>query len=80
MPHLAVCGMMMALLLGQARPRLVHHPRRTTLAMLFVAGAKLSYILLALLSAAPVSLPQHRLHRVAPAAHPRLPRPVAVPE
>jgi len=54
MPHLAVCGMMMALLLGQPDLGSCIILGATTLAMLFVAGAKLSYILLALLSAAPV--------------------------
>jgi cell division protein FtsW len=54
MPHLAVCGVMMALLLKQPDLGSCIILGATTLLVLFVAGAKLSYILLALMAAAPV--------------------------
>jgi cell division protein FtsW len=53
-PHLAVCAIMMALLLKQPDLGSCIILGATTLGMLFIAGAKLSYILLALLAAAPV--------------------------
>jgi cell division protein FtsW len=54
MPHLAVCGVMMALLLKQPDLGSALILGATTLTLLFIAGAKLSYILLALLAVAPV--------------------------
>jgi cell division protein FtsW len=54
MPHLAVCGVMMALLLKQPDLGSAIILGATTLVMLFVAGTRLSYILLALLAAVPL--------------------------
>jgi cell division protein FtsW len=55
MPHLAVCGVMMGLLLKQPDLGSSIILGATTLALLFVAGAKLSYILLAVMAAVPVA-------------------------
>jgi cell division protein FtsW len=54
MPHLAVCGVMMALLLKQPDLGSSIILGATTLVLLFIAGTKLSYILLALLAAVPL--------------------------
>jgi cell division protein FtsW len=54
-PHLVVCGAMMALLLKQPDLGSSVVLGTTTLAMLFVAGARISYIVLALLAAAPMA-------------------------
>jgi len=54
-PHLVVCGAMMVLLLAQPDLGSSVVIGATTLAMLFVAGAKISYIVLAVLAAAPVA-------------------------
>jgi cell division protein FtsW len=54
-PHLIVCGMMMVLLLAQPDLGSSVVLGLTTLAMLFVAGARVSYIMLAVLGAAPVA-------------------------
>jgi cell division protein FtsW len=54
-PHLVVCGAMMALLLKQPDLGSSVVLGATTLAMLFVAGARISYIVLAVLAAAPVA-------------------------
>lgn len=54
-PHLVVCSVMMGLLLMQPDLGSSIILASTTLIMLFVAGAKISYIWLAILSAAPVA-------------------------
>ncbi len=54
MPHLAVCGAMMALLLKQPDLGSSIILGASTLVLLFIAGTKLSYILLALLAATPL--------------------------
>lgn len=54
-PHLVVCGMLMALLLKQPDLGSSVVLGLTTLGMLFMAGARVSYILLAVLGAAPVA-------------------------
>ena len=54
LPHLCVAGLMMALLLKQPDLGSSIILGATTLLMLFVAGTRVSYILLALLAAAPV--------------------------
>jgi cell division protein FtsW len=54
MPHLLVCGVMMALLLRQPDLGSAIILGATTLILLFVAGTKLSYILVALLAATPL--------------------------
>jgi cell division protein FtsW len=54
-PHLVVCSMMMVLLLEQPDLGSSVVLGATTLGMLFVAGTRLSYILLAVLAAAPVA-------------------------
>jgi cell division protein FtsW len=54
LPHLAVCAVFMALVLKQPDLGTACILGATTLALLFVAGAKVSYILIALLGAAPV--------------------------
>jgi cell division protein FtsW len=54
-PHLVVCCAMMALLLVQPDLGSSIILGATTLVMLFVAGARISYILLAVLAAAPVA-------------------------
>lgn len=54
LPHLAVCAVMMALLLKQPDLGSSLILGATTLILLFVAGTKLSYILIAILAAAPV--------------------------
>lgn len=54
-PHLVVCGMMMVLLLKQPDLGSSVVLGATTLGMLFMAGARISYILLAVLAAAPVT-------------------------
>lgn len=54
LPHLTVCGLMMALLLKQPDLGSSLILGGTTLALLFIAGTKLSYILVAILAAAPV--------------------------
>jgi cell division protein FtsW len=54
MPHLAVCGLMMALLLKQPDLGSSIILGASTLVLLFIAGAKLSYLLLALLAATPL--------------------------
>jgi cell division protein FtsW len=54
-PHLVVCGAMMALLLKQPDLGSSVVLGATTLAMLFVAGARISYIVLAVLAAAPMA-------------------------
>jgi len=53
-PHLVVCAVMMGLLLMQPDLGSSIILGATTLALLFVAGAKVSYIALAVLAAAPV--------------------------
>ncbi len=53
-PHLVVCGMMMVLLLKQPDLGSSVVLGATTLGMLFMAGTRISYILLAVLAAAPV--------------------------
>jgi cell division protein FtsW len=54
MPHLVVCALMMGLLLKQPDLGSSMILGATTLVLLFVAGTKLSYILVAVLAAAPV--------------------------
>ena len=54
-PHLVVCGMMMVLLLKQPDLGSSVVLGATTLGMLFMAGARVSYISLAILGAAPVA-------------------------
>jgi cell division protein FtsW len=54
-PHLVVCSAMMALLLMQPDLGSSVVLGATTLAMLFVAGARVSYIVLAVLAAAPMA-------------------------
>jgi cell division protein FtsW len=54
MPHLAVCGLMMALLLKQPDLGSSIILGASTLTLLFIAGTKLSYIVLALLAATPL--------------------------
>ena len=54
-PHLVVCGAMMALLLLQPDLGSSVVLGATTLGMLFMAGTRVSYILLAVLGAAPVA-------------------------
>ncbi|MBI4511858.1 MAG: putative lipid II flippase FtsW, partial [Deltaproteobacteria bacterium] len=53
-PHLVACGLMMALLLLQPDLGSSLILGATTLILLFVAGTKLSYILIAVLAAAPI--------------------------
>lgn len=53
-PHLVVCGMMMIILLKQPDLGSSIVIGCTTLGLLFMAGARISYILLAVLAAAPV--------------------------
>jgi cell division protein FtsW len=53
-PHMLVCGLMMALLLKQPDLGTAVILGMATLILLFVAGAKISYILIAFLGAAPV--------------------------
>lgn len=54
-PHLVVCGIMMVLLLKQPDLGSSIVIGMTTLGMLFMAGTRVSYILLALLGAAPIA-------------------------
>src|SRR5690606_22822285 len=54
-PHLIVCGVMMALLLAQPDLGSSIVIGATTLGMLFMAGTRVSYILLAVLGAAPIA-------------------------
>ncbi|MBA3821757.1 MAG: putative lipid II flippase FtsW [Deltaproteobacteria bacterium] len=54
-PHLVVCGMMMVLLLAQPDLGSSIVLGLTTLGMLFMAGTRVSYILLAVLAAAPIA-------------------------
>ena len=54
-PHLVVCAIMMALLLKQPDLGSSIVLGATTLGMLFVAGARISYIVLAVLAAAPIA-------------------------
>lgn len=54
-PHLLVCAIMMALLLKQPDLGSSIILGATTLTLLFVAGTKISYLLLAVLAAAPVA-------------------------
>src|SRR5262249_33071066 len=54
-PHLVVCGMMMVVLLKQPDLGSSVVLGATTLGMLFMAGARISYIVLAVLAAAPVA-------------------------
>ncbi len=54
-PHLVVCGAMMVLLLKQPDLGSSVVLGATTLGMLFMAGARVSYILLAVLGSAPVA-------------------------
>jgi cell division protein FtsW len=54
-PHLVVCAAMMALVLMQPDLGSSVVLGATTLGMLFVAGARISYIVLAILAAAPVA-------------------------
>jgi cell division protein FtsW len=54
-PHLVVCGMMMALLLKQPDLGSSVVLGATTLGMLFMAGTRVSYILFAVLGAAPIA-------------------------
>jgi len=53
-PHLVVCGIMMVLLLAEPDLGSSVVLGATTLGMLFMAGTRVSYILLAMLAAAPV--------------------------
>jgi cell division protein FtsW len=53
-PHIIVCGVMMALVLKQPDLGTAVILGAATLLMLFVAGAKVSYLLIAFLAAAPV--------------------------
>src|SRR5262249_31123673 len=54
-PHVLVCGMMMVILLKQPDLGSSVVLGATTLGMLFIAGTRISYILLAVLAAAPVA-------------------------
>lgn len=54
-PHLVVCGVMMVLLLAQPDLGSSIVIGMTTLGMLFMAGTRVSYIMLAVLGAAPVA-------------------------
>jgi cell division protein FtsW len=54
-PHLVVCGVMMALLLKQPDLGSSIVLAATTLGMLFMAGTRVSYIVLAVLGAAPLA-------------------------
>ncbi|HEX3477150.1 MAG TPA: putative lipid II flippase FtsW [Kofleriaceae bacterium] len=54
-PHVLVCGMMMVALLKQPDLGSSVVLGATTLGMLFMAGARISYILLAVLAAAPIA-------------------------
>jgi cell division protein FtsW len=54
-PHLVVCAGMMALILAQPDLGSSVVIGATTLGMLFVAGARISYIVLAVLAAAPIA-------------------------
>ncbi|HEY5951828.1 MAG TPA: putative lipid II flippase FtsW [Kofleriaceae bacterium] len=54
-PHLVVCGVMMVLLLAQPDLGSSVVLGATTLGMLFMAGTRVSYIMLAVLGAAPVA-------------------------
>ena len=54
-PHVVVCGMMMVVLLKQPDLGSSVVLGATTLGMLFMAGARISYIMLAVLAAAPVA-------------------------
>ncbi len=54
-PHLVVCGLMMVLLLAQPDLGSSIVIGMTTLGMLFMAGTRVSYIMLAVLGAAPVA-------------------------
>ncbi len=54
-PHLVVCALMMALLLKQPDLGSSIILGATTLFLLFISGAKVSYILLAVLAAAPIA-------------------------
>ena len=54
-PHLVVCGMMMVLLLKQPDLGSSVVLGATTLGMLFMAGTRVSYIVLAILGAAPIA-------------------------
>ncbi len=54
-PHLVVCGAMMAMLLIQPDLGSSLILGATTLTMLFVAGARVSYLLLSVLAAAPIA-------------------------
>src|SRR5512146_3135136 len=54
-PHLVVCGMMMVILLKQPDLGSSVVLGATTLGMLFMAGTRISYIVLAVLAAAPVA-------------------------
>jgi cell division protein FtsW len=53
-PHMIVCGLMMALLLKQPDLGTAVILGMATLILLFVAGAKISYIFIAFLAAAPI--------------------------
>ncbi len=53
-PHMIVCGLMMVLLLKQPDLGTAVILGLTTLLLLFVAGAKISYIVIAFLGAAPI--------------------------
>ncbi|HEY0482251.1 MAG TPA: putative lipid II flippase FtsW [Kofleriaceae bacterium] len=54
-PHVVVCGMMMVVLLKQPDLGSSVVLGATTLGLLFIAGTRISYILLAVLAAAPVA-------------------------
>ncbi|HEY1554099.1 MAG TPA: putative lipid II flippase FtsW [Kofleriaceae bacterium] len=54
-PHLVVCGVMMALLLKQPDLGSSVVLAATTLGMLFMAGTRISYIVLSVLGAAPIA-------------------------
>jgi len=54
-PHLVVCGMMMVLLLKQPDLGSSVVLGATTLGVLFIAGTRISYILLAILASAPIA-------------------------
>jgi len=54
-PHLVVCGVMMVLLLAQPDLGSSVVLGLTTLGMLFMAGTRVSYIMLSLLAAAPIA-------------------------
>ena len=79
-PHLVVCGMMMVLLLKQPDLGSSVVLGATTLGMLFMAGARVSYIVLAVLGVGAGRVSPRRRHAVAHAALPRVLQPRGVRE